>query len=290
MNLIKDEQDIPSFKQEEAVPIHDHDVFNEVCNPLIFQLTPPPLPIHEMKEEYQVKARKILEERRRQKNIQVWNPVTLLDNANSAQVYEAFRVVDEFKTLSMADPEQCAMLLRWVKDGVDNVDSTKTSRVKLFNWCLYHMKMIIQIIREEQRFQDNIPENDNINLFDTNLQVHHYLKTWMYENWANPYPSDDRLQIMSEDTGWDEEKIKIWLSNFRLKIWKPSNFIAYHSPNNVVEFLETSLKWGKILDESSLEKRPRAVSFSESEISFEPQRKRARPIVPLSHNGLHNLT
>ena len=148
-------------------------------------------------------------------------------------------------------------------------------------------------LKQEQCFQDKVrlhEEIDTINRFDLDEQVRIYLKNWMYENWVVPYPSDEELQTMSEETGWDEKDIKDWLASFRSEVWKLSCYIAYNSSNTMEEFLQTSLKWGKILDEDSQEKRKRFVSFDDgSELSSQPQSKRVRQIDPVSSNFLHKI-
>ena len=112
-------------------------------------LTLPQLSLDQMKDEYKEEAKDIIKERRRcKKSIQVWNPSTLLPNASSKQIYESAMVVEDLNALSCADPDQCTLLLKWMKDEVNKFDSAKMSKIDQFNWCLYHMKNIVQIMRQ----------------------------------------------------------------------------------------------------------------------------------------------
>ena len=175
MNIIKDDEDpkIKSFLERldasrfsENTFSSPQDFLKEICDPVLHhemskhakerdnqfvsilsRSTLPQLPLNEMKDEYKIKAKNIIEERRRSKNIKVWNPLALLEDASSEQIYESTMIVEELKTLSLADPEQCTMLLRWVKDEVDKLDFAKTSKIKQFDWCLHQMRNIVQMMR-----------------------------------------------------------------------------------------------------------------------------------------------
>lgn len=47
------------------------------------------------------------------------------------------------------------------------------------------------------------------------------LRVWMFDNFANPYPSENDKQMLQTTTGLSMEQINNWLINARARHWKP---------------------------------------------------------------------
>ncbi|ESR48829.1 hypothetical protein CICLE_v10033544mg, partial [Citrus x clementina] len=47
------------------------------------------------------------------------------------------------------------------------------------------------------------------------------LKTWLYENFLHPYPTDSDKQILAKQTGLSKNQVSNWFINARVRLWKP---------------------------------------------------------------------
>ncbi|KAK1572209.1 hypothetical protein Q3G72_029139 [Acer saccharum] len=47
------------------------------------------------------------------------------------------------------------------------------------------------------------------------------LKTWLFENFLHPYPTDSEKQILSQQTGLSRTQVSNWFINARVRLWKP---------------------------------------------------------------------
>lgn len=47
------------------------------------------------------------------------------------------------------------------------------------------------------------------------------LKTWLYENFLHPYPTDSDKQMLAQQTGLSKNQVSNWFINARVRLWKP---------------------------------------------------------------------
>ncbi|KAJ9175792.1 hypothetical protein P3X46_014307 [Hevea brasiliensis] len=47
------------------------------------------------------------------------------------------------------------------------------------------------------------------------------LKTWLFEHFLHPYPSDSEKQILAQQTGLSRTQVSNWFINARVRLWKP---------------------------------------------------------------------
>ena len=50
----------------------------------------------------------------------------------------------------------------------------------------------------------------------------HHMSNWLKENWTNPYPDDDEVDNIAEETGMKIDEVVNWLINARTRRWRPS--------------------------------------------------------------------
>ncbi|BFG22749.1 hypothetical protein CerSpe_090230 [Prunus speciosa] len=47
------------------------------------------------------------------------------------------------------------------------------------------------------------------------------LRTWLFEHFLHPYPSDSEKQMLAQQTGLSRTQVSNWFINSRVRIWKP---------------------------------------------------------------------
>ncbi|KAF5729626.1 hypothetical protein HS088_TW21G01793 [Tripterygium wilfordii] len=47
------------------------------------------------------------------------------------------------------------------------------------------------------------------------------LKTWLYEHFLHPYPTDSEKQLLAQQTGLSRTQVSNWFINARVRLWKP---------------------------------------------------------------------
>lgn len=47
------------------------------------------------------------------------------------------------------------------------------------------------------------------------------LKTWLFEHFLHPYPSDSEKQMLAQQTGLSRSQVSNWFINARVRLWKP---------------------------------------------------------------------
>jgi len=64
-----------------------------------------------------------------------------------------------------------------------------------------------------------------------------YMPKWLRDHWINPFPDDDEIEQMSNDTGVSMKKVNNWLINARTRKWRPAINYA-HRLNRPVAMLK----------------------------------------------------
>ncbi|GAB4831853.1 hypothetical protein Ancab_005868 [Ancistrocladus abbreviatus] len=47
------------------------------------------------------------------------------------------------------------------------------------------------------------------------------LRTWLFENFLHPYPTDSDKQMLAQRTGLSRNQVSNWFTNARVRLWKP---------------------------------------------------------------------
>ncbi|CAN0909583.1 BEL1-like homeodomain protein 9 [Linum grandiflorum] len=47
------------------------------------------------------------------------------------------------------------------------------------------------------------------------------LKSWLFEHFLHPYPTDSEKQILAQQTGLSRTQVSNWFINARVRVWKP---------------------------------------------------------------------
>lgn len=68
-----------------------------------------------------------------------------------------------------------------------------------------------------------------------------YMTQWLKDNWTNPYPDEDGLEMMARDCGVTTSVINNWLINARTRKWRPAIVKAYELKRPANLLLEDSI-------------------------------------------------
>ena len=68
-----------------------------------------------------------------------------------------------------------------------------------------------------------------------------YMTQWLKDNWTNPYPDEDGLEMMAHDCGVTTSIISNWLINARTRKWRPAIVKAYELKRPANLLLEDSI-------------------------------------------------
>ncbi|KAK4774045.1 hypothetical protein SAY87_029064 [Trapa incisa] len=97
---------------------------------------------------------------------------------------------------------------------VSSITKGETPRLKLLDQRLRQKRAIHQVegVMEQEawRPQRGLPER-SVNI----------LRSWLFEHFLNPYPSDADKLLLSRQTGLSRNQVSNWFINARVRLWKP---------------------------------------------------------------------
>ncbi|XP_061998611.1 BEL1-like homeodomain protein 9 [Rosa rugosa] len=95
-----------------------------------------------------------------------------------------------------------------VKDGIRGVSGV--SRRGFHSQNPSHENLTNNFHLSEIRSQRGLPENA--------VAV---MRTWLFEHFLHPYPSDSEKQMLAQQTGLSRTQVSNWFINSRVRLWKP---------------------------------------------------------------------
>ncbi|KAJ6726988.1 BEL1-LIKE HOMEODOMAIN PROTEIN 9 [Salix purpurea] len=102
------------------------------------------------------------------------------------------------------------------------------------------------------------------------------LKTWLFEHFLHPYPTDSEKQALAQQTGLSRTQVSNWFINARVRLWKPmvEEVHMLESQQTQAPF-STVTQGGGMLSDLPLEKQPRTTQHQNTN-----QTKRCRNELP----------
>ncbi|KAK4781083.1 hypothetical protein SAY87_017189 [Trapa incisa] len=98
--------------------------------------------------------------------------------------------------------------------GSSGITKGETPRLKLLDQKLRQQRAFHQVggmmEQEAWRPQRGLPER-SVNI----------LRSWLFEHFLNPYPSDADKLLLSRQTGLSRNQVSNWFINARVRLWKP---------------------------------------------------------------------
>ncbi|XP_073147586.1 BEL1-like homeodomain protein 4 isoform X2 [Henckelia pumila] len=129
--------------------------------------------------------------------------------------------------------------------GGSGLTKGETPRLKILEQKLRQQKAIEHMGMmdpESWRPQRGLPERSV-----------HILRSWLFEHFLHPYPSEADKHLLSRQTGLSKNQVSNWFINARVRLWKPMVEEMYNK-----EFQEEvqNTSGGKILDINAPDKDP----------------------------------
>eukprot|EP00898_Chlorokybus_atmophyticus_P006298 jgi/Chlat1/666/Chrsp104S01145 len=114
--------------------------------------------------------------------------------------------------------------LRWAITEEEAVLRLATIVNKFEGARRYVSKQFAEVCQRMCAQQRIVENKERPRLSQDNAESHHVqcvLRDWLLDNFDNPYPTEEQRQELCRRTGLMREQVRIWLSNTRLRVWKP---------------------------------------------------------------------
>ncbi|EEF38169.1 bel1 homeotic protein, putative [Ricinus communis] len=100
------------------------------------------------------------------------------------------------------------------------------------------------------------------------------LKTWLFEHFLHPYPTDSDKQILAQQTGLSRTQVSNWFINARVRLWKPMVEEVYKLASQQAQVpLEAVNHNANLPSDLSMEKLPQTSNQQKAE-NFHLKRSR----------------